>query len=51
MATIEKLRSEVGNLFLVGNYLRGPAIGSCVEQGLGIAGEIAGAATGAAHLL
>ncbi len=51
LAAIEKLRLAVGNLFLAGNYLRGPAIGSCVEQGLGIAGEIAGAATGAAHLL
>src|SRR6266852_2030693 len=51
LAAIEKLRLAVGNLFLAGNYLRGPAIGSCVEQGLGIAGEIAGTATGAAHLL
>src|SRR5712691_337950 len=40
LAAIEKLRSEVGNLFFVGNYLRGPAIGSCVEQGLGVAEEI-----------
>jgi oxygen-dependent protoporphyrinogen oxidase len=45
LAAIEKLRSEVGNLFFVGNYLRGPAIGSCVEQALGIAEEIAAAAT------
>src|SRR5216683_1838691 len=45
LAAIEKLRLAVGNLFLAGNYLRGPAIGSCVEQALGIAEEIAAAAT------
>jgi len=28
------------NLKLVGNYLRGPAIGACIEQALAVAGEI-----------
>lgn len=40
LATIENLRVAVGNLYFVGNYLRGPAIGSCVEQGLAGASAI-----------
>jgi oxygen-dependent protoporphyrinogen oxidase len=40
LAAIDKLRmstSTAGQLYFVGNYLRGPAIGSCVEQGLAVA--------------
>jgi oxygen-dependent protoporphyrinogen oxidase len=40
LAAIDTLRmstSTAGQLSFVGNYLRGPAIGSCVEQGLAVA--------------
>jgi oxygen-dependent protoporphyrinogen oxidase len=40
LAEIEKLRSATGNLYFVGNYLQGPAIGSCVEQALAVAAAI-----------
>jgi protoporphyrinogen/coproporphyrinogen III oxidase len=40
LATIEKLRCSFPGLYLVGNYLTGPAIGSCVEQALKVANEI-----------
>jgi protoporphyrinogen/coproporphyrinogen III oxidase len=40
LATIEKLRSSFPGLYLVGNYLTGPAIGACVEHALKIANEI-----------
>jgi oxygen-dependent protoporphyrinogen oxidase len=40
MVAIEKLRAATGNLYFVGNYLRGPAIGSCVEQALEVAAAI-----------
>jgi len=40
LAAIEKLRLATGNLYFVGNYLRGPAIGSCVEQALAVASAI-----------
>jgi oxygen-dependent protoporphyrinogen oxidase len=40
LAAIEKSRLAAGNLYLVGNYLRGPAIGSCVEQSLEVAAAI-----------
>jgi protoporphyrinogen/coproporphyrinogen III oxidase len=40
LAAIEKLRAEVPNLWLAGNYLRGPAIGACVEQSLAVAEEV-----------
>lgn len=33
LLALEKLRTELPGLFFVGNYLRGPAIGSCVELG------------------
>jgi len=42
----ERLAAIAGNLarfpglFLTGNYLRGPAIGSCVEQALAVAEEV-----------
>ena len=40
---IEKLltlRQKHSNLWLAGNYLRGPAIGACVEQALQVAEEV-----------
>ena len=40
LAAIEKLRQAAGNLYFVGNYLRGPSIGSCVEQALAVAAAI-----------
>jgi oxygen-dependent protoporphyrinogen oxidase len=41
LAALEALRAKYSGLWLVGNYLRGPAIGACVEQALAVAGEIA----------
>lgn len=40
LARLEVLRGRVPGLWFVGNYLRGPAIGSCVEQALAVAGAI-----------
>ena len=40
LATIEKLRANFPGLYLVGNYLNGPAIGTCVEYSLKVANEI-----------
>jgi oxygen-dependent protoporphyrinogen oxidase len=40
LATVEKLRSAFPGLHFAGNYLHGPAIGTCVEQALKIADEI-----------
>lgn len=40
LAALEKLRTEFPGLHFVGNYLNGPAIGTCVEQALKVAGEI-----------
>lgn len=37
LTAIERLRSEVPGLFLTGNYLRGPAIGNCVELAMATA--------------
>jgi len=37
---LDKLLCETPNLRLAGNYLRGPAIGSCVEQALAIASAL-----------
>ncbi|MFI5059105.1 MAG: protoporphyrinogen oxidase [Candidatus Acidiferrales bacterium] len=41
LAALEALRAKYPGLWLAGNYLRGPAIGACVEQALAVAGEIA----------
>jgi protoporphyrinogen/coproporphyrinogen III oxidase len=41
LATIGKNLSGFPGLFLTGNYLRGPAIGACVEQALAVAEQIA----------
>jgi oxygen-dependent protoporphyrinogen oxidase len=40
LAVIEGARRKHSNLWLVGNYLRGPSIGACVEQSLSAAEEI-----------
>jgi protoporphyrinogen/coproporphyrinogen III oxidase len=40
LATIEKLRTKFPGLYIVGNYLNGPAIGTCVEHALKVANEI-----------
>jgi len=40
LAAIEGARRNVPNLWIAGNYLRGPAIGACVEQSLEVAQEI-----------
>jgi oxygen-dependent protoporphyrinogen oxidase len=40
LAALEALRAKYPGLWLVGNYLRGPAIGACVEQALAVAREI-----------
>jgi oxygen-dependent protoporphyrinogen oxidase len=41
LTTLESLLLKYPGLWLTGNYLRGPAIGACVEQALSVAGEIA----------
>jgi oxygen-dependent protoporphyrinogen oxidase len=40
LAAIEKSRQAVGNLYFVGNYLCGPAIGTCVERALAVGAAI-----------
>jgi oxygen-dependent protoporphyrinogen oxidase len=40
LARIEQLRAQFPGIWLAGNYLRGPAIGSCVDQALAVAEEI-----------
>jgi protoporphyrinogen/coproporphyrinogen III oxidase len=40
LASIEKNVARLPGLFLTGNYLRGPAIGSCVEQALAVAEQV-----------
>jgi oxygen-dependent protoporphyrinogen oxidase len=40
LASIAKHLARFQGIFLVGNYLRGPAIGSCVEQALAVAEEL-----------
>ncbi len=40
LATIAKLLARFPGIWLTGNYLRGPAIGSCVEQSLAVAEEV-----------
>ncbi len=41
LAAVEKLRARFPGIWLTGNYLRGPAIGSCVEQALAVAEAVA----------
>jgi len=40
LATLEKFRANYPGLHFAGNYLNGPAIGTCVEQALKVANEI-----------
>ena len=40
LASINAQLARFSGLFLAGNYLRGPAIGSCVEQALAVANEV-----------
>jgi protoporphyrinogen/coproporphyrinogen III oxidase len=40
VADLQRESSSLLNLKLVGNYLRGPAIGACIEQALAVADEI-----------
>lgn len=40
LAAVEKLRSNFPGLHFAGNYLNGPAIGTCVEHALKVADEI-----------
>jgi protoporphyrinogen/coproporphyrinogen III oxidase len=40
LASLSALGTKYPSLKLVGNYLRGPAIGACVDQALAVAGEI-----------
>ncbi|HTT32187.1 MAG TPA: protoporphyrinogen oxidase [Methylomirabilota bacterium] len=40
LASIAKSLVRIPGIFLTGNYLRGPAIGSCVEQALAVAKEV-----------
>jgi protoporphyrinogen/coproporphyrinogen III oxidase len=40
LAAIDEARKKHPNLWLIGNYLRGPAIGACVEQALSVAADI-----------
>jgi oxygen-dependent protoporphyrinogen oxidase len=40
LAAIEDQLTKCPNLWLAGNYLRGPSIGACVEQSLSVASQI-----------
>ncbi len=40
LASVAKHLARCKGIFLTGNYLRGPAIGACVEQSLATAGEV-----------
>jgi len=40
LAAVTKLLRNHPGIWLAGNYLRGPAIGSCVEQALAVADEV-----------
>ena len=40
LAALEQLRGQFPGLYFAGNYLNGPAIGTCVEQALKVADEI-----------
>jgi len=40
LAAVESLRAQFPGLHLAGNYLSGPAVGTCIEQSLKVADEI-----------
>jgi oxygen-dependent protoporphyrinogen oxidase len=47
IANLQRESSSLLNLKLVGNYLRGPAIGACIEQAFAVANEIRSRVSGA----
>jgi protoporphyrinogen/coproporphyrinogen III oxidase len=51
LRALETLRHSVPGLFLVGNYLHGPAIGSCMDLGIATAETLARAAASAPSIL
>jgi oxygen-dependent protoporphyrinogen oxidase len=46
IANLQRESSSLLNLKLVGNYLRGPAIGACIEEALAVANEIRASVSG-----
>lgn len=42
LAAMHKALARFPGLFLTGNYLRGPAVGACVEQALAVAEQVKG---------
>jgi oxygen-dependent protoporphyrinogen oxidase len=40
LTAVEKARARFPGMYIAGNYLNGPAIGTCVEQALKVANEI-----------
>lgn len=40
LAVLQQLRLRFSNLWLIGNYLHGPAIGACVEHAVTVAHEV-----------
>ncbi len=40
LASLQEFKAELPGLWFTGNYLRGPAIGACIEQALAVADEI-----------
>ena len=40
LRALDKLRADVPGLFFIGNYLRGPAIGSCVDLAMATADSV-----------
>jgi protoporphyrinogen/coproporphyrinogen III oxidase len=40
LAALEELRQRTPGLWLAGNYLRGPAVGACVEQSLSVSQDV-----------
>lgn len=40
LTAVEKARTRFPGMYIAGNYLNGPAIGTCVEQALKVANEI-----------
>ena len=40
LARIDQLRAQFPGIWLAGNYLRGPAIGSCLDQALAVAEHV-----------
>jgi protoporphyrinogen/coproporphyrinogen III oxidase len=46
VANLQRQSSSLLNLKLVGNYLRGPSIGACIEQAIAVADEIRASVSG-----